>query len=114
MGAKTWMFVHSDGDASEKLRSNPVLDRTATNRLVQKLFPKVKLESIEDGDLSYTCPPGNEIYAGCFEGISVIAAKESGGDYPSNLDNRFIDNADGKFVYLQLFKLRWPLSLSVS
>jgi hypothetical protein len=70
-GAKTWMLVYSDGNASEKLRNNPVLYRAATDKMVQKLFPKEKLEAMEDGDLSYTCPPNDEIYAGCFEGGAV-------------------------------------------
>jgi len=100
MGAKTWMLVYSDGDVSEKLKQNSVLDRDATDKLVQKLFPNEKLEHIEDGDLSYTCPPNKEIYAGCFDGVSILAAKELGGDYPSKLDRKFIDNANSKFIYL--------------
>lgn len=100
MGAKTWMLVYSDGDASEKLRHSPTLDRATTDDLVKKLFPKEKLTAIEDGDLSYTCPPDNVIYAGCFAGVSVIAAKEFAGDYPSKLDGRFIAHANSQSVYL--------------
>ncbi|AEG02386.1 DUF6928 family protein [Methylomonas methanica] len=100
MGAKTWMLVYSDGDASDKLRGNPTLDRAATDKLVKTLFPHEKLETISDGDLSYTCPPDNIIYAGCFAGVAVLAAKEFAGDYPSKLDRRFIAHADGRCVYL--------------
>jgi hypothetical protein len=54
------------------------------------LFPREKLEPIGDGDLSNTCPPDDEIHIGCFSGVSVIAAKEFGIDYPSKLHQRFI------------------------
>jgi hypothetical protein len=100
MGAKTWMLVYSDRDASEKLKSNPVLDRVETDRLVKKLFANENLQPIEDGNLSYTCPPNNQIFAGCFEGISIIAAKEFGIDYPTKIDSRFIDSVSNKTVYL--------------
>lgn len=100
MGAKTWMLVYSDGDVSEKLKSNPVLDRVATDMLVQKLFPNENLQVIEDGNLSYTCPPNNQIFAGSFEGFSILAAKEFGIDYPTKIDNRFIDSASKKIIYL--------------
>ena len=54
MGAKTWMLVYSDGEVSEQLKQNPTLNRDATEEIVHRLFPKEKLENIEDGDLSYT------------------------------------------------------------
>jgi len=100
MGAKTWMLVYSDTDVADKLKGNPVLDRAATDKLVQKLFPKEKLELIEDGNLAYTNPADNKIYAGCFDGVFIIAAKEFSGDYPSKLERRFIDGVNSKFIYL--------------
>jgi hypothetical protein len=99
MGAKTWMLVYSDANPAEKLKNNPTPNRVATDELIKKLFPKEKLEIIGNGDLSYTCPPNNEIHAGCFNGVVVIAAKEFGGDYPSKLEKRFIDGAAGKHIY---------------
>jgi hypothetical protein len=100
MGAKTWMLVYSDGDAAEKLKAVSSLDREATNKLVEKLFPNEKLEPIEEGDLSYTNPPDEIVYAGCFGDVSVVAAKEFAGDYPSKLDTRFINASTAKNVYL--------------
>lgn len=90
MGAKTWMLVLADTNAREALCAKPPLDREATRRLADTLFPDEKLEPIGDGDLSYTNPPDNEIHIGCFPGVSVIAAKEFGIDYPSKLHPRFI------------------------
>lgn len=90
MGAKTWMLVLADANARDALAAKPPLDREATQRLVETLFPGEKLEPIGDGDLSYTCPPDNEVHLGCFPGVSVIAAKEFGIDYPSKLAPRFI------------------------
>ena len=90
MGAKTWMLVLADSNAREALAANPSLDREATVRLANALFPSEKLEPIGDGDLSYTCPPDDELHIGCFPGVSVVAAKEFGIDYPSRLPQRFI------------------------
>ena len=100
MGAKTWMLIYSNGIPSEILKSRPVLDRDATVALAKKLFPSEKLEPLDDGNLSYTCPPDNELVVGCFPGLSVIAAKEFGIDYPSKLPATFIESALGHSVYL--------------
>lgn len=90
MGAKTWMLVYADANAREALGAQPQLDREATQRLAGTLFPGEKLEPLGDGDLSYTCPPDNELHIGCFPGVSVVAAKEFGIDYPSRFAERFI------------------------
>ncbi len=100
MGAKTWMLIYSSGNPSEILKSNPVLDRDATVAFAKKLFPSDKLEPLDDGNLSYTCPPDNELVVGCFSGLSIIAAKEFGIDYPSKLPASFIESALGHSVYL--------------
>ncbi|WP_415894160.1 DUF6928 family protein [Neptuniibacter sp. PT8_73] len=100
MGAKTWMLVYSNGDAAENLKKDPVLNQAATAELLQKLFPNENLESIEGGDLSYTNPPDEIIFAGCFGEVSVIAAVEFAGDYPSRVDPRFIDPSLGENIYL--------------
>jgi hypothetical protein len=90
MGAKTWMLVYADSNAREALGAKPQLDREATQRLAGTLFPGEKLKPAGEGDLSYTCPPDSELHIGCFPGVSVIAAKEFGIDYPSRLPQRFI------------------------
>ena len=90
MGAKTWMLVLADSNARDALATKPPLDRVATQKLADTLFPGEKLEPIGDGDLSFTCPPDDEVHIGCFPGVSVVAAKEFGIDYPSKLDQRFI------------------------
>jgi hypothetical protein len=95
MGAKTWMIVYADGKAREALLARPELDREATMKLATALFPEENLTPLDDGDLSYTCPPDDEMCIGCFPGVSVVAAKEFGIDYPSQLPVRFIE-AGGK------------------
>ena len=90
MGAKTWMLIYADVNAREALGAKPQLDREATRRLAGTLFPGEKLDPGGDGDLSCTCPPDNEVHIGCFPGVSVIAAREFGIDYPSKLPQRFI------------------------
>ena len=91
MGAKTWMLVLANSNARLALAAKPPLDREATQELANTLFPGEKLEKIGDGDLSYTCPPDDEVHIGCFPGVSVVAANEFGIDYPSKLPQRFID-----------------------
>jgi Family of unknown function (DUF6928) len=96
MGAKTWMLVYADSNAREALKTKPQLDRQSTQRLAADLFATDKLEEMRDGNLSDTCPPDNELHIGCFPGVSVVAAKEFGIDYPSRLPEKFI--AAGKGV----------------
>lgn len=90
MGAKTWMLVYAEANARELLGARPELNREATQRLAYALFPGEKLESLGDGDLSNTCPPSSELHIGCYQGLSIVAAKEFGIDYPSKLPKRFI------------------------
>lgn len=100
MGAKTWMLVYAEGNVAEVLRGRPRLDRDATFRLATQLFPKETLTPMEDGDLSYTCPPDDELHIGCFPGVSIIAAAEFGIDRPSELPPAFVAGAAGGAVYL--------------
>jgi uncharacterized protein DUF6928 len=52
MGAKTWMLVYADSSAREALRTDPQLDRQATQTLATTLFPREKLEAVGDADVS--------------------------------------------------------------
>jgi hypothetical protein len=94
------MLAYVEGDAAAVLKTHPRLDRDASHVVAKELFPSEKLEEIEDGDLSYTCPQRKEIYVGCFPGVSIVAADEFGVDYPSRLDQRFLRFARGEKVYL--------------
>jgi hypothetical protein len=100
VGAKTWMLVYANGNVGEVLSGGPQLDRDATLQLARSLFPKDKLEPIGNGDLSYTCPPDDELHIGCFPGISILAAREFGIDYPSKLPVPFIAAGGSGRVYL--------------
>jgi hypothetical protein len=100
MGAKTWMLVYAVTNAREALKASPQLDRDATLQLASALFPGERLEPIGDGTLSYTCPPDDELHIGCFPGVSVVAAKEFGIDYPSKLPHAFIEPRRSGTIYL--------------
>lgn len=100
MGAKTWMLVIADADAREALARKPTLDRDATRTMAETLFAADKLAPLGDGDLSYTCPPNDEVHVGCFPGVTVVAAKEFGIDYPSKLHPRFLAAAGDRTVTL--------------
>ncbi len=100
MGAKTWMLVYADGDAREALKTTPALNREASAKLASQLFPGEKLVPMTDGDLWYTSPPDDELYAGSFPGVSVVAAEEFGLDYPSQLPQRFLNAGGNGNVWL--------------
>ena len=100
MGAKTWMLVYANGSVEEALRSSPKLDHETTLQLATSLFPRDKLEPIGEGSLWYTCPPNDEVHAGCFPGVSILAAKEFGIDYPSKLSKQFISAGGKGTIYL--------------
>jgi hypothetical protein len=100
MGAKTWMLVSANVNVAEALKGGPPVDRVGTLKLAHSLFPKQKLEPIGDGDLSYTCPPDDEVHIGCFPGVSLLAAKEFRIDYPSKLPQPFRAAGEGGTVYL--------------
>lgn len=100
MGAKTWMLVYSNGNVKEELKSYPKLDREATIALAKKLFPSEKLEALSDTDLTFTCPPDDELLIASFPNVSIVAAKEFGIDCPSKLPAKFLDPLLGNTVYL--------------
>lgn len=100
MGAKTWMIVYSNGNAANILQSKPALNKSKTNELVGELFAGFKLTPIENGDLSYTCPPEDEIYAGCFSDTFIVAADEFGIDNPSQLSSAFLNLKYGNTIQL--------------
>lgn len=121
------MLVYSEGDPKEILRSKPELDRNASVAFASTVFPGEKLELLDDGTLSYTCPPHNQLVVGCFPGLRIVAGKEFGIDYPSKLPAHFLDLARKQNLYLHVMhsffdwfayavwnegKLRRSLSLS--
>jgi uncharacterized protein DUF6928 len=100
VGAKTWMLVYAKTKVEEALRNGTQLDRDATLQLATSLFPKDKLEPIGQGNLSYTCPPNDELHIGCFPGVSILAAKEFAIDHPSKLPAPFISAGGSGTIYL--------------
>ncbi len=100
MGAKTWMAVIADGDARENLASQPTLDREETRKIASILFPKEKLEPLEDSCLTWTAPADDEIQIGCFPGLTIVAAKEFAIDNPSAIPIRFLDFAGARTVHV--------------
>jgi hypothetical protein len=94
------MLVYCKGNPSAILKDRPALDRDATIALAKRLFASERLEPLSDGDLSYTCPADDVLIVGCFTGLTVMAAKEFGIDYPSSLPAKFLEALPGHSVYL--------------
>lgn len=94
------MLVYSNGNPTEILKGNPVLDRDATIVAAKRLFSPDKVVVLTDGDLSHTSPANDEVVVGCFPGLIVVAAKEFGIDYPSKLPIKFLEAFPGHSIYL--------------
>jgi hypothetical protein len=100
VGAKTWMLISSDSDARAALAAQPELDREASLALAAKLFPRERFEPLEEGTLTWTCPPDDEVFVGVYRGVAIVAAKEFGLDHPSKLESRFLEGMPGGVVVL--------------
>jgi hypothetical protein len=101
MGAKTAMLVYATGDATAALRAGPRLDRDATRAFVARLYPRHQVTELEDGTLLEDVnPPEGRVYAACFDGLTWLCTSEVALDHPSRLDQRLLDIAEGRTVYL--------------
>ena len=100
MGAKTWMLVGCNSTPRKVLNESLVLDRDASRELAHRMFPRETFRELEDGNLSYTNPPDDEVYVGVFPGLSIIAAGEFGIDYPSSLPDEYLRALPYRNVYL--------------
>lgn len=101
MGAKDWMLLYAEGEVRPILRSAPALDREATGALVRRLYPAHQVTGIADGTLFEQANPDDDrIYAGCFPGLTVMCTSDAALDQPSKLEQRFLDEARGRTVYL--------------
>lgn len=100
MGAKDWMVFYAEQDVPGVLHERPALDRQATERLVERLFPGHELTAIDDVSLLESNPPDDEVYAAVWPGAMVVCTGEVGIDRPSTLDRRFIEEGAGRTIYL--------------
>lgn len=102
MGAKDWMLLYAAGEVAPVLRWAPALDREATRALVTGLYPVHRITEIADGTLAYDAnPSAGHVYAACVPGLTVVCTDEiTGLGRPSQLDERFLEAANGRTVYL--------------
>ena len=100
MGAKDWMLLYAAGDIRSVLKAEPPLDRQATQALVERLYPSQRLSVTEDGCLDAANPRDGQVYAGCFEGLTVVCTSEVALDRPSQLAPRFLAEGKGRTTYL--------------
>lgn len=100
MGAKDWMLFYASDDVSKVLRASPQLDREATRAFVERLHPSHEIRPIEDGNLDHANPPEDVVYAGVFDGLSIICTAEAAHGSPTDLPARFVREAAGRTLYL--------------
>ncbi|MDX8143720.1 hypothetical protein SK854_16455 [Lentzea sp. BCCO 10_0061] len=100
MGAKDWMLFYASDDVSKVLRAAPKIDREATAAFVERLYPSHDIRPIEDGNLHYGNPPEGKVYAGVFEGLSIICTRDAAGDSYTDLPEQFVNEAAGRTLYL--------------
>ena len=87
----------------EILRNNPQLDREASAALAARLFPGETLEPAGEGTLANTYPEEDEVYVGCFPGLTIVSAYDLiMTDYPSQLDPKYLEAATADTVYLHV------------
>jgi hypothetical protein len=99
VGAKDWMIVYADGDVRPVLRKAPEPDRDATRALVARLYPDHEITPLDDGNLNHNANPREgEVYAGCFDGLTIVCTDDAALDAPSQVDPRFL--ALGRTTYL--------------
>jgi len=91
MGTHNWMLVYADGNPKEALSRHPTLDREATLKFAQRLFPNETLTPGKDSDLGYTCANDDELVIGCFPGVAIVSTLDLALDKPSTLPPRFIE-----------------------
>jgi hypothetical protein len=86
MGAKTALLIYADGDVAQGLRDAVELDRAATEALVARLLPGLDVVAVEVGNMDWNInPPDGMLYAGVFQGVTVICAAELGEIRPGDL-----------------------------
>jgi hypothetical protein len=100
MGAKDWMVFYAEQDVPSVLRERPALDRAATERLVEELFPGRARTPLDDVTLWSGNPPDDEVYAAVWPGAAVVCSGELGLDRPSAVDRRFLEAGAGRTIYL--------------
>jgi hypothetical protein len=100
MGAKAWFIAYFDQPPTETLALKPQLDRDASRRLAERLFPGATLTPIDDGTLDYLNPDDGQIFVGCYAGLTVVAHSDLGIDFPAKLDRRWLDVSLGRTAYL--------------
>jgi hypothetical protein len=101
MGAKTALLIYADGDVAQGLRDAVELDRAATEVLVARLLPGLDVVAVEDGNLDWNInPPDGVLYAGVFQGVTVICAAELGEIRPGDLRPGWLAEGSGRRVIL--------------
>lgn len=101
MGAKDWMIVYADGDVGPVLRKAPEPDRDATAALVARLYPGHEITPLADGNLDQNANPADgEVYAGCFDGLTVVCTGDVALDAPSRVAAEFLAEARGRTTYV--------------
>ncbi len=90
MGAKAWMLVYGHDNAKQILSQYPKYDRQKTDEILNQLYPGQQLKFVNEVELSEMNPSKNEIIAGYFGSVFIIASDEFSKDNPSKLDPKFL------------------------
>jgi hypothetical protein len=100
MGAKNSLLVYAQGDAREALKNARTLDRDASCKLVQSLFPGAKPRDGEKASLQWTYPPSGQVYVGCYPGVAIVANGKFARDYPSKIPAAWLAPGSQGTTYL--------------
>lgn len=93
------MLVYAEADLSLLLQPPLEFDRDETIALMTRLYPSVEPVPIKVDSSWHVTPPEDTIFAGCFAGLSIVCTVDAAVDVPSELDQQFLDEANGKWLY---------------
>lgn len=98
MSANFGLLLGTDNHIKDILKSRVVLNKYATNKLMNALYPDEQLEISGESHLADVYQIGNAMLAGCFRDVVIVASKKFRCE-PQRIDSVFINAINKKYVY---------------
>jgi hypothetical protein len=101
MGTGTAVVMYADTNAVDVLRAAPILDRTGTLAVVQRLFPEQDVAEIGNALLAEAVNPAEDVvYVGCFPGLEIVCGWQMVTERPSDAAKHILSGPERRTVYL--------------
>jgi hypothetical protein len=97
----TAVVMYADTNPIDVLRAAPVLDRSATVALVERLFPGEAVTEVGDALLADAINPAEGVvYVGCFPGLDIVCGWQLVRERPSESTERIVAGPTRRMAYL--------------